>query len=153
MNDQQTILHGIADIEPPPLPAEAGTELLFWAVIIMVLLLPLLGALRVHYQQPRQTAIRKLRHLRNSLLSSSMVSSSANRRVAYEIARIFREGLGVHVLAASIPLPHSLQHQRHHWNEFMSDIDNARYSVAGCSDEQVSALISRANYWLKSWKQ
>ncbi len=157
MNHQQTILHGIADIEPPPLPAEAGTELLFAAVIITVLLVLLSGALRVHYQRPRQAAIRKLRHLRNRVLSSPAASSSASesdsRSVAYEIAGIFRDALGIHVLAQSIALPPSLQHKQHHWNKFMSDIDSARYSASGYPDEQLAVLISRAHFWLKSWKQ
>jgi len=164
MNHQQTILHGIADIEAPPLPAEAGSELLFAAAIITVLLL-FLSALWYHYQQPRQTAIRRLRHLRNTVLScptvnattssttSSTTNSTNSNSVAYEIARIFRDGLGIHLLAQSIVLPQSLQHRQHYWNEFVSDIDNARYSADGCSDEQLSALISRAHFWLKSWKQ
>lgn len=155
MNHPQQLLQGIADIEPP-LPPAAGSELLFGAVIILVLLLMILGALWYRYQQPRQTAIRDIRQLRNRVLSSPTTNSSPNasnsRAVAYEIARIFRRGLGIHMLAQSITLPPCLQHKRHHWHEFMSDIDNARYSAEGCSDEQLSALVSRAHFWLKSWQ-
>lgn len=147
MNDVRSKLDGIADIEPPLLPPDSGTEIIIFSILGIGLVL-LLAYLFWRYRYSlRGQARRRLLQLQQVQLSTS----ADNRYTAYQLAAILRIGLGLRQVSESTPLPSKIAPHRARWHAFVQQLYHARYAPADVTDGVIISLIKDATFWLRRW--
>ncbi len=147
MNNTRSKLEGIADIEPPLLPPESGTDIIVFGIIATLLLLYAAYLFWRYRYSLRGQARRKLTHLQQLLISTA----TDNRYAAFQLAAILRIGLNLQQVSDSTPLPARLSPLQTRWHTFSRTLHNARYSPADITDDDINNLLKDATFWLRRW--
>ncbi len=130
----------LLDIELPPPPPEPHWG--GWLALAGLLLLLGFGLWRI-LRSPRARARRRLARLPDS--------APDVQALAFQLAAILREGLGVSRLAADRPPPRRPALAAR-WAVFVKRLDQARYRPPPGPAESRQALVRECRFWLAKWR-
>ena len=137
----------LVDIILPASPAAIeDTYLVVLLACLATLLIVVFIGWHQHYTRARHR--RQLARVSRSFNSTTLTT----RELAYQVAQILCDGLGIQGISSATRLPAGLQHQQDIWERFASKLDSYRYAPGDPAQEGVLELITESSYWLRHWR-
>lgn len=153
MATQNTILQGIADIEPPSVPVTTDvidiTGLTASILVMLIFAFTVFLAWR-NYTSRRSRARRYLSALR-SRFQNGHSDVNDTHDVAFKVANILRQGLNLRHITQHIPVPESFTEYGERWQRYNTLLSQARYAPGNISVDQLILLLDDTEFWLRRW--
>ena len=152
MQETQTSLQGIFDIESPAMPfwlalQQEMANILFFGLIVASAIVLITFFLWHRYFSRKGKARRQLNRLQRRLDGQLLDAHQA----AFELSDILRNALNLRQLSGRTTLPEAIDSQQENWSAFIERLATARYSASGYEKEQLLPLFKAAEHWLNHW--
>lgn len=146
MNEPQTVLQGLLEIEPPQMPPDTGNLLSFWPLFMLALIVLIAGYIGIRYYRSRE---RKARRLFRETAAQFRQQQIDARQMSFLLAATLQYGLGQPGHARSENGERDAGARALRWQQFQHALSKARYAGAQ-SEIDAQFLLQETEYWLRT---